>query len=258
MNPAAEHRRNLMRLLTAFFLLLLAMLPVRAENGELQIVQIDPTGKTLSVVLNGQVHSYRVRPGVETTINGLKASFEELEPGMKVKVTSAEPGLATRLAANGIRTRPSPAAGAPASSSVPAHGNPAAEPPQAAREFKAAVPANDPNGYKIGDVRKGTKISIQYISGKWKHDGHIAQWNPDSDEPKVGDGNRLCVSLPGDEGKAGDVLAIVPASSSKHPFVYEADKDYPALVLRINDPDGSFSRNPGETTWNVKVLPPAH
>ncbi len=194
------------------------------------------------------MRTFRVRPSVETTINGVKAAFEEIEPGMKVKITSAEPGTATRLAATGLRTRNTPAGSAGAKP-------PMGMAPQAARQVKAAVPASSPNGFAIGDVRKGTRISIQYVGGKWKHDGHIAQWNPDSDEPKVGDANRLAVALPASGGTPGEVLAVVPAGSSKRPFVYEADKDYSGLVLRINDSDGKYEGNPGDTEWNVKVVP---
>jgi len=227
--------------------LLACTLFAHAESGDYEIAQIDLKAGTFSAKLNGQVRTFRVRPAVETTINGIKGTFEELEPGMKVKVTLAEPGVASRLVATGLRTLPSPSAAKTSTGATT----------QPARQVKAAVAANNPDGFPVGDARKGTKISIQYVSGKWKHDGHIAQWNPDSDEPKVGDANRLCVSLPASDGKAGDVLAIVPAGSSKRPFIYEADKDYPGLVLRINDDDGSFGGNPGNTEWNVKIIPPA-
>lgn len=219
---------------------------VHAQSGEYELNQIDPKAGTFTATLNGQVRTFRVRPSVETTINGIRATFEELEPGMKLKVTSAEPGTATRVVASGLRTRPAPTGAKP----------PMGLGSQPARQVKAEVPANSANGFPIGDVRKGTRISIQYLGGKWKHDGRIAQWNPDSDEPKVGNSNRLCVSLPATDGKAGDMLAIVPAGSSKRPFVYEADKDYPGLILRINDPDGKFDGNPGDTEWNVKIVPP--
>ncbi len=182
-----------------FLLSLLAVLVcthfAHAQTGEYEIAQIDAKAGTFSATLNGQVRTFRVRPSVETTINGIRGAFEELEPGMKIKVTSAEPGVATRLVATGLRTRPAPAATAP-NSSVPSAPKPMGATIQPARQVKAAVAANNSNGYPIGDVRKGTRISIQYVGGKWKHDGHIAQWNPDSDEPKVGNANRLCVSPP--------------------------------------------------------------
>lgn len=219
----------------------------RAQSGEYELNEIDPKGGTFSATLDGQVRTFRVGPAVETTINGVKASFEELEPGMKLKVASAEPGTATRLAASGLRTRPAPTAGARPPIGVGG---------QPARQVKAEVRADAVDGFPIGDVRKGTRISIQYLGGKWKDHGRIAQWSPDSTDPKVGKSLRLCVALPAGDGKAGDMLALVPAGTSKRPFVYEADQDYPGLVLRIND-GGSFEGNPGKTEWNVKIIPPA-
>ena len=50
------------------------------------------------------------------------------------------------------------------------------------------------------------------------------------------------------------MLAIVPTGTKKRPFVFEADKDYPGLVLRIH---GGPSSNPGKVTYDVVVLPPA-
>ena len=54
----------------------------------------------------------------------------------------------------------------------------------------------------------------------------------------------------------GDILAIVPGNTAKKPFVFEADKDYPGVVLRIHDYNG-FGGNPGSAEYNLKVLPPA-
>ena len=216
-----------------------------AQSGEYELNELDPKGGTFTATLNGQVKTFRVRPSVETTINGLKATFAELEPGMKLKVTSAEPGTATRIVASGLRTRSAPPG------AKPAMGMGA----QPVRQVKAEVPANSANGFPVGDVRKGTRISIQYVGGKWKDHGRIAQWNPDGEDQKIGNSNRLCIAMPAADGKPGETLAIVPAGSSKRPFVFEADKDYPGLVLRIND-DDDFEGNPGKTEWNVKIVPP--
>lgn len=232
-------------------LLLAALAFVRfasAQSGEYEINQVDSKADTITATLNGQMRTFRVRIGVDTTINGVKATFDDLEPGMKVKITSAEPGLATRLAATGLRTRQAPTGNKP----------PLGANTQTARLVKASVRADTPNGFPIGDVQKGTRITIQYVSGKWKCFGHIANLNPDADDPKIGDANRLAVALPAEGGKPGAVLAIVPAGSSKRPFIYEADKDYPGLVLRIKDDDDTFAGSPGTTEWTVRIVPPAH
>jgi hypothetical protein len=243
-------------LLITLLCLLLAPLAARAAHGEATdyvIAQIDTKGQTFTVQLNGETKTFRVRPAIDVTINGLKATFEELEPGMKVKITSGEPGLATRLSASGLRTRTAPASTPSGPAGTPAHATLGA-PAQTARLVKATIAANSPDGFPIGDVRKGTKISLQYLGGKWKDVGRIAQHVPDSTDPDFDPKNRLAIALPPVDGKPGAVLAVVPGDTAKHPFVFEADQDYPGLVLRINAPP---SRNPGKVDYDVKVLPPA-
>lgn len=239
-------------ILTAFLTLALPF-AASAESGDSEIAQIDAKADTFTAKQNGQMRTYRVRPGVEVTINGIKATFAELEAGMKVKVTSAEPGLATRLAATGLRTiAPSAPANTPATPKRP----PVSTPSQPVRQEKATIPANSPDAFPIGDVRKGTKLSLQYLSGKWKCEGRIAQYSPDDMDPKFSENNRLVISLPSADGKPGDILAIVPGNTAKKPFVFEADKDYPGVVLRIHDYNG-LGGNPGSAEYNLKVLPPA-
>jgi hypothetical protein len=217
-----------------------------AQSGAFEIAQIDVAAGTFTGKLNGQMRTFRVRPGVEVSINGLKATFAELEPGMKVQVTSADPGVATKLAATGFRTRQP----APTTLRPPVTGG------QAARQVKATIPANAADAFPIGDIRKGTKISLQYSGGKWKSWGRIPTENPDDAKNEGGDACRVVISLPSKNGKSGEVLAILPAGTEKHPFVFDAQQDYPGLVLRINDKDDSFSGNPGSVEYTVKILPP--
>ena len=237
-----------MRTIISFATCFVAMtLFARGQSGEYEIAQIDAKANTFTVKKNGQMRTFRVRPAVETTINGIKASFAELEPGMKIKIASAEPGLATRLDANGLRTNTA----APAGRTQPGSAS------QTARQLKATIPANSPDAFAIGDIRKGTKISLQYVSGKWKCEGRIAQHSPDeTKDERVDDKNRLVLSLPSSSGKPGDILAIVPGGTAKKPFVFEADKDYSGLVLRIHDYN-DFGSNPGSVEYNAKVLPPS-
>jgi hypothetical protein len=233
-------------LLIALLCFLFAPIAARAahvETNDYEIIQVDTKAETFTAKLNGQMKTFRVRPSTDVTINGLKATFEELEPGMKVKITSGDPGTATRLTANGLRTRTAPEA----HSTLGAPGQPA-------RIVKALIAASSPEGFPIGDVRKGTKISLQYLGGKWKEHGVIAEFDPDSTDPQFDVINRVAIALPPIDSKPGEVLAIVPGDTVKHPFVFEAEKDYPGLVLRINAPP---SGNPGKVQYNVKILPPA-
>jgi hypothetical protein len=227
-------------------LILIALLPLTAvaQSGDYEITQVDPATNTFTGKLNAQMRTFRVRPGVEVTINGVKVTFADLEPGLTAKITSAEPGIATKVVAFGIRTRqakttsPSPLGGAT----------------QSSRTEKVKIAANSPDGFPIGDVRKGTRISIRYLGGKWKHHGRIAQFSPDGIDPLMVDKDRLAVALPAADGKHGEVLAIIPSGTAKEPFVFLAEQDYPGLVLRIQI---GRSPNPGSVEYEVKVLPPA-
>ena len=119
----------------------------------------------------------------------------------------------------------------------------------------ATIPANSPNGYSLGVVRKGTKITFQYVSGLWKSWGHIATVNPDEDNPAGGQICRLAISLPvTKESAIGDVIATIPAGTHYTPFVFEAPEDYPALFLRINSP--TFN-GPGQVVYTLKIEAPA-
>jgi hypothetical protein len=113
-----------------------------------------------------------------------------------------------------------------------------------------------PDAVTIGNVKKGTKITLQYVSGQWKSWGHVASARPDDTNIEGGDACRLVIALPGKEGKNGSLLAMVPANTRSHPFVFEATADYPQVVLRINDRDDSYADNPGSVDYAIKIEPP--
>jgi hypothetical protein len=206
---------------------------------------VDAAGNSFTAEANKQLRTFRVRPEIEVTINGVKATFAQLEVGMKVKVTSAEPGVATKLVANGLQTKKAAPAGQP----------PIAPGAQPAREVDAEIKAHSADGFSLGELPKGTKVTLQYKKGVWKSWGNIATESPDSEKTERGDACRLVISLPSRNGKAGKTLTIVPPDTAKRPFVYEVPVDFPDLVLRINDTEGSFEKNPGKVEYNVKIFP---
>jgi hypothetical protein len=118
----------------------------------------------------------------------------------------------------------------------------------------AVIPANSPDGYSLGAVRKGTKITFQYVSGRWKSWGHIPTACPDDVKPPGGQNCRLAIALAGTDGTIGDVIATIPAGTRDTPFVFEAQEDYPSLFLRINSPtfDG-----PGKVVYALNVEAPS-
>lgn len=117
--------------------------------------------------------------------------------------------------------------------------------------LRAIITANSATGFLVRDVSKGTKLSIQYRSGDWKST-HRA-WNDNPDEEGHPKYNYLAIALPRVGGKRGEVLAVVPAGTSKQPFVFQAEEDYPEICLRINDEEDSLAYNQGTTEWDIEV-----
>jgi hypothetical protein len=116
--------------------------------------------------------------------------------------------------------------------------------------LSASIYANSAGGYSLGEVRTGTKITFQYVGGKWKSWGHKATESPDDANPQGGDKCRLAIALPGEDGGIGAVIATVPAGTAGNPFVFQAQQDYPNLILRINS--DSF-KGPGKVQYSLKV-----
>lgn len=125
----------------------------------------------------------------------------------------------------------------------------------ASRVAYATIAANSPEAFTITDVRKGTKITLQYLKGVWKSWGRVATAQPDDPKAEGGDVCRLAIALPVRDGKVGEVLAMVPPNTRKEAFIFEAQQDYPVLVLRINSKDVSYSGNPGSVDYKLSIQP---
>ena len=111
------------------------------------------------------------------------------------------------------------------------------------------------DGYPIGDLKTGTKISFQYVGGKWKYHGHIA--SEYADEEKDEDGNRCMSSRPGPcprrKYKVGEIIASVVPAATKRSQVYVCHGDRtPAggVILRIKGNGDTFS-GPGEADYKI-------
>jgi hypothetical protein len=117
------------------------------------------------------------------------------------------------------------------------------------------IPANSPEGYSLGVIRKGTKITFEYVSGLWKSWGHVATANPDEENPPGGLNCRLAIAVPGTNGAIGTVVATIPARTHYTPFVFEAGEDYPSLLLRINSP--TFN-GPGKVVYSLEIEAPSN
>jgi hypothetical protein len=125
--------------------------------------------------------------------------------------------------------------------------------PSATKEA-AVIPANTPSGFVLGPIKAGTKIELQYATGKWKSWGRIAQLNPDDpSEQEHGDASRLVIAESPKNGKPGAIIQMVPPQTKDKPYTYTFTTDYPGGVcLRIHD-NSDHSSNPGEVAYKVKL-----
>jgi hypothetical protein len=116
------------------------------------------------------------------------------------------------------------------------------------------VPANTPDGYPLGALRKGDVVTLQYIDGLWKAHGHVASDNPDlvREERNHQDESRMVIASAA-KGRPGAVIALVPPLTAKTPFIFKVPEDRSDLVLRINK-NSEDKGNPGVVTYQMKIV----
>lgn len=97
----------------------------------------------------------------------------------------------------------------------------------------------------LGKVAAGTTLTFRFGNGAWTfRQGRQAPVSPD--DPDIEGGNRLILA----EGN-GALVATIPANTAQLPFTWTADKDYPALNLRIS----REGRDPaGTVRYRVKMV----
>jgi hypothetical protein len=222
---------------------------LHAEWNEYQIESVD-AGKSELTLKDSTLKevTLQVLPGADITLNGTPASLGDLQAPMKVKVTMAGPGEVQSIQAEAV-AKPEAAA----MPSVDAAPDPSSMDDQAGKVVKANIVAKSPNAFTIHNVRKGMKIDFHYISGMWKSFGAIPTDDPDDAGAVEGDKCRLAIALPGRGRSAGEAIAVVPPGTKIRGFVFEAQQDYPALVLRIND---TKFKGPGEVLYDLHITPP--
>lgn len=116
------------------------------------------------------------------------------------------------------------------------------------------IPANREVGYIVGPMKKGSNITLKYVSGKWKSWGTVPTEDPDSETTERGDAARLVIASQ-QTGQQSEILAIVPAQTAQNPFTYTFTEDYANILLRINDCPGqtSFASNPGSVVYSITL-----
>jgi hypothetical protein len=93
---------------TTLAVLLTLLLAVSARSDD-KIASVDPASSLVTVDSSGSLKVYRSKPFTEITINGVKATLEQLRPGMTVALTLADTQTASRIAARGLATSATPA-----------------------------------------------------------------------------------------------------------------------------------------------------
>ncbi|WP_395741999.1 hypothetical protein [Prosthecobacter sp.] len=115
------------------------------------------------------------------------------------------------------------------------------------------IAANTPNGYRIGAVKKGDVITLEYVSGKWKSKGGISSENPDDPNASYKDDDRVVIAEPaGADGSPGKMIVLVPPGTTLKPFTYLVQTSRPEVVLRINN-NSDRKENPGSVVYKLSV-----
>jgi hypothetical protein len=219
----------------------------RADELEYTIKSVDSPANTLTLE-SGTLQAVTIHLGASAsiTVNGGPGVLGDLQPGMIVKVSQVEPGEAISITFERMAPTPQPTP----ITSIDAP-DPLVVDGDSRKSLNITIIPRSPNAFVINDVRKGVKIELQYVSGTWKRMGVIAQYNPDTDQVPWDD--RLALTLSGSGNTGGQVLAVVPPHTQGHPFVFEAQQDYPRLVLRIN---AKTFYGPGQVVYELGLAPP--
>lgn len=118
-------------------------------------------------------------------------------------------------------------------------------------ETSATIPANSLGGFKIGAVKQGDIITLQYVEGTWKGHGHSPTENPDTTNDSD-DESRLVIARGPKGKKAGDVIVMVPRDTVVKPYAYTVATTRDDVVLRINK-NSDNKDNPGKVVYKVTV-----
>jgi TusA-related sulfurtransferase len=80
-----------------YFLVLVIGTPLVATADD-KLVSYDPAASVITVDRSGQLKTFRLRPITEFTVNGVKATLDKLQPGMKLNISLSDPQTVSRIA----------------------------------------------------------------------------------------------------------------------------------------------------------------
>lgn len=179
----------------------------------------------------------------------VRAAIEKLAPGKSAPAAPVAPAAPTTPAKTASLTPPAPPTPPPTGATVP-FGSTDAK----AKPTRTEIKANAKMGAELGPMTAGTRLTLQYVEGKWyrqvQNPDHLA--NPD--EVKMSaltDNYGLSLAIFAVENGEATPLEIVPPGTKKKPFHYRFKKDYPMVILRIRD--SLPGDNPGAATYDVTI-----
>jgi len=121
----------------------------------------------------------------------------------------------------------------------------------------AVIRGEDKEGTLIGSVAAGTRIIIQYESGKWTHanSANFPVISPDDIPPTRPYGEQERVVILAAESKRDNplVLASIPNGTAEHPFEFTFSEPHKLVTLRMSggDPAGRA----GKVQYRYSLLP---
>ncbi len=207
-------------------------LPQAAEKIVQQLESDQVTARKRAMTDLENVKTIELRRGNAAGVNAIQAKIKELNLANVAAAAAQTPG-------------PQPAAITP-----PVAG--AVTPLTPGTAAKIEVKANAKYGVLLGPMHPGQHLTLQYVDGRWAMSGS----EPDPNKWVIPDesnyaGNSMGIfSLENGEAK---LLAAVPNGTKHKPFHYHFLKDYPNIMLRIQD--GDPSDNQGAATYMATLSP---
>ncbi len=111
-----------------------------------------------------------------------------------------------------------------------------------ARDIEAQISSRRPMGFDVGPVKRGERLTLTYITGKWSAGHKAIAESPDESKDTE---KRLCICDAGQHAPL-DIITLVRTSTKSKPYEWRAEKDYDKVTLRINDPGQTYGYNRDE------------
>jgi hypothetical protein len=114
------------------------------------------------------------------------------------------------------------------------------------KEMAYSIEANNQDGVSVGTGKKGQRVKVQYVDGKWTG---LRTGDPVSPDETKSTMHQLTII--GLIDKKEELIVVVPGGTKQRAFSETLKKDYEDIRLRINDtPRGD---NSGVVTYKASI-----